>query len=254
MSSTFKKINASFFLIDLFNFNEIDMFNINELTLSKLNDDYGFVEFNDIKLYVTNDKKMFNASKLIKSFKEGKHSFEVWLKGKGKEFHKLFINDFVYVCGKGTQEFKGWYVSCDLIREIVSAIELTKGCAWLRGKAWQDLDESGYLYLIQCKSDIGTNVYKVGETKELSSRMNNYEKGSYVLGLYRVTKRHEAERKLKSWFKDNHCPINRGSEYFETKDLDEAYELFDNAPLKNLTIGDVELFEPGDLILTKNKL
>lgn len=55
-------------------------FNINELTVNNINIDYGWVEFNSVKIYITNDKKMFKATKLFYSFKKGKLHFSVWIK------------------------------------------------------------------------------------------------------------------------------------------------------------------------------
>ena len=228
------------------------MFNINELPVTKINNDYGWIEFNSVKIYVTNDKKMFNATKLFKSFKKEKLHFNVWITGTGKEFYNLFKDTFKEVEGKGTQEYKGFYADFELFHEILFSTDIAKASAWIRNKKnWDDLNEAGYIYLLQPPDLIGTDCFKIGESKNIGKRLDakEYDKGTMVLGIRRVINRSKAEKSMKDYFSNNGANIVQGHEYFKVTDLDEAYKLFTSAILNgDSPKSEIRLFEPNEWI------
>jgi hypothetical protein len=72
-----------------------------------------------------------------------------------------------------------------------------------------------YLYLIQDKNDIGTNIYKIGKTTQLpDKRFKGYVEGSYPLCIFKVDDCDQRENDLKKIFREKYT-LERGYEYFK---------------------------------------
>jgi len=71
-----------------------------------------------------------------------------------------------------------------------------------------------YLYLIQDKNDINTNIYKIGKTTQIpDNRFKGYIDGTYPIRISKVDDCHKRENELISIFK-NKYQLSRGREYF----------------------------------------
>jgi len=230
-------------------------FNIDELEYNPITNEFGSVEFNDIDVIITKDRQYFCATRLIKKLKTHLESNK---KGGGSlgltkinQFREHYPYLFLpYVQGLGNGKVKGLYASFELLEPIVYAAEPIKGFAWLRNEPWRDKDIHGYLYLLQPPRMIGSNVYKIGETKNINNRLNNndYGKGTMVLGIVPVNDRSKAEGLMKQWFSGHGALLVQGNEYFEVASVDDAYDLFAEANLMNTNEDVARLFTPGEWI------
>ena len=71
-----------------------------------------------------------------------------------------------------------------------------------------------YLYLIQDKNDINTNIYKIGKTTQLpDKRFKGYSEGTYPLCIFKVDDCGQRENELKNIFREKY-KLERGYEYF----------------------------------------
>ena len=203
------------------------MFGINNLEYNKINEEFGYVEFNGIKLYVTSDKQMFNATILTKSINCHVRSASSGANNaKWLDLIEDSPDDFIYVEGNGTQSYKGWYAKLDLLQFILGSINPIRGLAWYRGNEWKNKDVDGLIYLVQPPEFVGTNTFKIGESKNFNNRLNNYGKGTLILATVDVTNRSDAEIQMKEHFDKNGAIKVKGNEYYECKDSDEALEIF----------------------------
>lgn len=72
-----------------------------------------------------------------------------------------------------------------------------------------------FLYLIQVRRDLQTNIYKIGKTIQLpEERFKGYEKKTYPLRIFTVDNCHKREKELIAIF-NNKFRLARGREYFE---------------------------------------
>jgi len=228
---------------------------ITSLQYYPIDSNFGYVEYNGINLYVSSDKQWFNATKLTKSLKDSTINSHV-------SINRLTWYNLVNACpdlfqeinGKGTQVYKGWFASIILLPQIASLIEPVRGTTWYFGRSWHDNDSKGLLYLIQPPRLVGTNIFKIGETKNMLRRLSNneYGKGTYIYGIVNVTNRRQAENILIKHFKDNGAILKERYEYFELSGLEEAQRLFENTPLDellDLSNGKpLHLYKPGEWI------
>jgi hypothetical protein len=113
---------------------------------------------------------------------------------------------------------------------------------------------TSYIYLIQDGKDIGTNIFKIGKTKQgidniiKLKRLHGYSKGTiqYNTWLVSYTILDDLEIKIKTYFKNKYVLV-RGYEWFEgnvkemKKDIDIIIENYDtenyilNEPITNHT-------------------
>jgi hypothetical protein len=116
------------------------------------------------------------------------------------------------------------------------------------------MDITSYIYLIQDGKDIGTNIFKIGKTKQgidniiKLKRLHGYSKGTiqYNTWLVSYTILDDLEIKIKTYFKNKYVLV-RGYEWFEgnvkemKKDIDIIIENYDtenyilNEPITNHT-------------------
>lgn len=85
----------------------------------------------------------------------------------------------------------------------------------------------------------------------MNKRLNGkeYGEGTMVLGIRRVKNRSKAEKSMKDWFSSHGGIIVKGQEYYQLSDLNEAYDLFNDAVLeRDYRNSDVYLFEPKEWI------
>lgn len=228
--------------------------------MKSINENYGIIEYNGIDLYVTSDLTKFNADKLFKAFKTEQHddgsktirlSFSNWKEHAGKTLCQVYKDKLEYICGKGTKDYKGWYVDFHLFYNILFSIDPLKGQLWIDGKDdWNNYGKDGVVYLLQKKEHVGTNIYKIGQSKDLTSRLNVYGKGTHVYGITKVSNVSLAEKKLKEWF-DNHEAIKMddiGNEYYQCGSFDEACNLFEYADLGDLILKAPKMFQMDEKV------
>ena len=87
-------------------------------------------------------------------------------------------------------------------------------------------DRSGWLYLVQPSEYIGTTIFKIGRTKNISRRMNAYGPERKEYRKVYVDDMYTAESGLIDLFYDA-FDLYRGNEYFECCSLNQALEIFD---------------------------
>ena len=223
--------------------------------------DYIKLSYNDINLYVTSDYLMFNATKLFKSFKSVTHSngiiqcklsFKQWLNGAGSVLKQQYPNKFKEVSGKGTQKYKGCYVSVELFFPILFNLDIAKTTAWLCGDSnWQDVGEEGHLYLLQPAKFKDTFTYKIGACKDIRTRVLNnldYGKGTTIYGIVRVSDMSRAEKLMKKAFNELANKVEGKEEYFDCISYHHAKSIFENADIEDLDIDDMQLYEPDEYV------
>ena len=72
-----------------------------------------------------------------------------------------------------------------------------------------------FLYLIQDKNDMGTNIYKIGKTTQgISDRLKGYPRGTRPIRISQVDNCDKRETELINIFKTKYL-LSRGREYFE---------------------------------------
>ena len=72
------------------------------------------------------------------------------------------------------------------------------------------------IYLLQEREFIGTNVFKIGRTRNINQRMRNYPKNSLLLYFATCSDCVKVETKIKHMFIKKYTQrIDIGSEYFE---------------------------------------
>lgn len=98
-------------------------FNINKLEFNSITNEYGYVEFNDIKLYVTKDKQWFCVTRFIREIKKHLESYKKFNGSLGHRCSTRIINRFKehypqlflpYVQGPCKGKVSGQYVSFEL--------------------------------------------------------------------------------------------------------------------------------------------
>ena len=201
-----------------------------------IDDNYGTIEYNEIKLYVTKDLEYFCASRLLRYLKYDKPSVisskcNNWISNTIIPKIKSNWPDLYHkVEGPGTQSYKGWYVHISLINYVGYKIDPERFQHWLMGEPWDNVNMKGYIYLVQPPRCVGTNIVKIGETSNFKKRLtqHDYGRGTIVLATVKTNSRSIAEHYLIKLFQDNGA-INRrdyGKEYFEVEDLQFAKILF----------------------------
>ena len=228
-----------------------------ESTTTKINNDYIIVNYNGIDLYMTSDKKWFNATKLLKAFRTIEHidgkvivkqSFSDWFNGSSiKSYFNRRQEMIKEVKGKGTQQYKGVYMSTTIFERVVGAMDFTKGSLWLDGEEWNTAGLEGYVYMVQPPSIVNSNTVKIGETLDLVKRFNNYKKGTQILAIAKVSNRSAAEKILKNYYDKKAINDKKlGAEYYEVESIEEAYELFNDAlGDEDVLEGNINLYEQG---------
>ena len=84
-----------------------------------------------------------------------------------------------------------------------------------------------FLYLIQDKNDMGTNIYKIGKTTQgISDRLKGYPRGTRPIRISQVDNCDKRETELINIFKTKYV-LSRGREYFEG-DLNSMIKDFTN--------------------------
>ena len=250
--------------------NEMVIFNLkNEGKVEPINKAPGYeiITFNGVNLYVKEAPNealdevhglYFNATKLFKTFKNYtakngtervKASFYSWINGAGKGFKTNYPNYFINVFGKGTQEYKGVYVHFNLFLPVVLSIDAVKTTLWLNGQEWKEEGNEGYLYVCQTERDLGSNIYKIGATKSMKTRINNLGIASVVYGTIKVSDKYKGELLLKDAFnKNDKCRkvLERGNEYYEVDDINVVYDTFLDMDLLGLNLEVPKIYEKGE--------
>lgn len=81
-------------------------------------------------------------------------------------------------------------------------------------------DKSGYIYCIQVREFLNTNIYKIGRTANIITRTKSYPKGSQLMFTFYCIDMYEMERLLLELFKTKyHQKTEYGREYFETDSM-----------------------------------
>ena len=232
---------------------------------------FGTIEFNGVKIYIK-DILYFNATKLFKAFKNYtakngtervKASFYSWINGAGKGFKSNYPHYFINVFGKGTREYKGVYVHFDLFLPVILSIDAVKSTLWLNGQEWKQEGNEGYLYVCQTERDLGSNIYKIGATKSMKTRINNLGSGSVVYGVVKVSDKFKGELLLKDAFnkiasdKLQALALNEkcrkvpelGNEFYAIDDINTVYDTFYDMNLLGLNLEEPRIYEEGQFKL-----
>ena len=210
-------------------------FDINACEYIPIDNKFGFIEYNDLKLYVTADLQWFCATRLCRSLKYDKICLDSignrwWTSTMKPKMEATWPDLYKYVGGKGTKSYKGIYIHISLLYIAGYLIDAERFQLWLTNEAWNDVNKAGTLYLLQPAKYIGTNIVKIGETKNFEIRLygNDYGKGTMVLATVETNSRSIGEHHLKKLFDDNGA-IKRneiGNEYYEVTSLKEAKHIF----------------------------
>lgn len=75
-----------------------------------------------------------------------------------------------------------------------------------------------YIYIIHCAQYINTNIYKIGQTKNIMNRFKQYPKGSEMLFMFSCNNARQIESKILNYLKSNNNYIwykDAGNEYFQ---------------------------------------
>ena len=141
------------------------------------------IEFNGVTvyLYIKGNDFMFNITKLFKELNahtktasSGASSF-VRKNLIEKGWLERYPNKFMDVEGKGTQEFKGMYVSIDMFQEWLVPIASLSAYRWfINDDAWYETLGRGYVYIIQTPQHSKSKVFKYGHTVNLMERFKVY--------------------------------------------------------------------------------
>ena len=107
----------------------------------------------------------------------------------------------------------------DLVRENERLIqELQEYEAYLDAKKEKESSKEGVIYLLKTRESIRMNedVYKIGRTKNMKNRLQQYPKGSEFITTMKVNDQRMCERVLLYTFKDKFKQReDMGNEYFE---------------------------------------
>ena len=139
---------------------------------TQIDDNYGIIEYNEIKLYVSKDLEYFCASRLHKSFKYDRISSQNWFKRYILPKLKNMYPD-LYRKVEGSNKIKGWYVHISLLNYIGYKIDAERFQLWISNEPWDEINKKGYLYMIQPARFVGTNIVKIGETSNFRKKINS---------------------------------------------------------------------------------
>ena len=234
-------------------------FNINACDYTAINKKYGYVSFNDINLFVSADLQWFCATRLYRSIKYDKVCNESaannWWKSTMKpQMDENFPDMWKQVEGKGTQPYKGIYIHITLFQMIGHMIEPFRFQFWFLGEAWNETNKSGTLYLLQPPKYKGTNIIKIGTTKNFETRLdrNDYGKGTMILATVETNSRSIGEHHLKKLFNDSGAIKRKdiGYEYYEISSINYARKVFRKIKkhIPELLESDVETYKIGEWI------
>ena len=213
------------------------------------------VEFNNVKLYITANHERVNVTKLWKTFKKYgnfdqpriKASFTSWINGAGAGLKDCYPDKFVNVYGKGTQEYKGVYVHHSLFLPILYSIDVTKATLWLNGENWINVGNEGYLYVAQPKAQLGTNIYKIGATKDMKTRLNVLGKGTIVYGTVRVSEKYIGEIYLKDGFNEHFEKCSEiGNEYYKIDNVEDLHDVFLDIDFGDLNLEEQNIYDESE--------
>lgn len=227
---------------------------LNNCEYTPIDDNYGTIEYNEIKLYVSKDLEWFCASRLNHALKYDKINIKSsWFTQTMIPKLKPIWPDLYYKIDS-SPKIKGWYVHMSLFYMIGYSIDAQRFQLWINNEAWDNVNKKGVLYMVQPPRCSGTNIVKIGETINFRRRLthNDYGKGTIILATVKTNNRTIAEHHLKKLFQDNGC-INRrdyGTEYYEVEDLQEAKKLFAKIAIKipELIDGKVLRYRTGSWI------
>jgi len=234
------------------------------------NKDFKHVEFNGVNMYLyVKDTIMFSITKLFKELnrhtKTASSGASIFVRQNiiEKGWIEQYPNKFMNVKGKGTQEFKGMYVSLDLLREWLIPIGGLHAYRWfIDDDAWFEALGKGWVYVIRTPQHAKSNVIKYGRTINLDRRFNIYLTNSSkeqqaigveVIGFAYVENQSEAEDAIASIFDQYNClSTDDGREYRLINDDDEedareiAFEFFEQALQSiNVDSASIQYFAPG---------
>tara|TARA_R110002072_G_scaffold45565_1_gene126621 strand:+ start:28987 stop:29598 length:612 start_codon:yes stop_codon:yes gene_type:complete len=74
--------------------------------------------------------------------------------------------------------------------------------------------EDNYLYLVQPSNFLGSDVFKIGKSKNIKRRMVDYGIDTRIICIMEVVDRHKMERKMKEVFGHNFKRYKIGYEYY----------------------------------------
>lgn len=219
----------------------------------KKNKSFKWISFNSVivYLYIINDVIMFNITKLYKSLnahtKSNSAGASIFVKHNiiEKGWLEYAPDKFMDVQGKGTQEFKGMYVSLDLLSKFLLSIGGLNAFQWYIGDdAWYETLGKGWVYLIKCPQHNGKNVFKYGRTVNLNNRFILYLSnapfelqtlGIEIIAIAPVNNQSKAEDSIAKAFDRHKClSTDDGREYrlviseddYEGDERDLATEIF----------------------------
>ena len=207
--------------------------------LTELPNYFYSITHNGVDIVINPASSMFNASLLLSQL--SKHikitkSFTDWRK---QDKVKRIINFHPeWVCHKESTDssIRGYYLSINLLEHFVYTFIGVNTFLWLAGdEDWSNLNNEGFVYLIQRLSDNGTDVYKVGCTSNPKARFSEYGKNQTdILVLQYVPDMKETEKVIIQYF--NKCynravkdKNNLGKEYFHIPSREQAIRSFNTA-------------------------
>lgn len=189
------------------------------------------VVFNGINLTLSLDLTKFAAQELMNQLcnrrkkdndKACTKTTSDWLKQRQAQLlQKLHPEWFVKIKKK-------WFLSLNLLHTFSYSCDSIKGILWLTNdKSWKDIDDIGFVYLVQPEEYLNSNIYKVGRAFNLKSRFVEYG-NLRVLKTQRVMNQFKSESILLEVF-SNKFEVKKGNEYFICFNDKLALESFNEA-------------------------
>ena len=107
---------------------------------------------------------------------------------------------------------------------------------------------AGSIYLLKLREFISTNenVYKIGRSRKIMNRLNQYPRGSEILFVSRCSNIVRAEREILRLFKN---------QFIQRRDIGAEYFEGDESVMRNVIqkiIHDIDVFPPARAILPEN--
>ena len=210
-------------------------FQLRNLVMSPYINGYYFIEYNGVRIIVHPDKNKFNATRLLKKLTCDRNArYSMWRSGKSA--NQLIRSADMEDVRKGSLKIKGVYLDWNLFYPFVYNVATVPATHWLNGEEdWSDIDNSGYLYLVQPQDKLGTDVYKIGRTWNFEQRCKSYGTNVDVISKESVEDMYDAERILLAYFAGKGFEravrdgLGDGVEYYHIQSKEIAIESFQQA-------------------------
>jgi hypothetical protein len=175
------------------------LFDNAKATAEKIDEDHVMLSIGGIPVVYCEKLDMFNAAALCEEVSNTMR-IDKWFVGKDANSYAERFPDFAYTRRKNTKNAPiawGRYIHRRLFMRILGwandqvAFDLENGIAYQRL-----LDERGFVYAVQPKKCLRTNVHKAGRTWQMKQRISQYNVGTKTHKFIRVFDMIESENQL----------------------------------------------------------